>query len=151
MARLAVRIVGQNLPGLRFFDYEPVHVGLRRGREVEHPMPADFHEVVFDLFVDIRPDRDGQPDYRGPYITGMGKHDRAIGLSWGTVDVTGHFELFRAAKLRLPPIDDELEQAASNGSVLRGTVNLTDDFGAPVCARVPEASLRWELLPTAHR
>ncbi len=145
MSRLPVRIIGHRLPGVRFFDREPVHVGVKKGKEVESPVRADAERVEFDLYVEVRPDRAGKLDYRGPYITGLGKDDRSVALAWGTVDADGHFELFRAAKLRLPPIDQkQLDQAVSAGAVLQATVALSDAKGGPIAPRIPDALLEWE-------
>ncbi|MCI0689417.1 MAG: DUF5990 family protein [Sporichthyaceae bacterium] len=149
MVRVPVRIVGRDLPGLRFEHCYPVHVALRRGSGVEDHVPGDAESVVFELYVDVRPDRAGNLDYRGPYVSdGAGKGDRSVGLAWGTVAGAGEFELFRAAKLRLPPIDvATLDRVAEAGLVLQATVDLTDDRGGPVCARVPDSMLRWDYVP----
>jgi hypothetical protein len=148
--RLPVRIVGRDLPGLRFAGYEPVYVGLKRGaNEAEGVSPADARQVVFDLYVDLKPDRAGELDYRGPYIAGLGKHDRAIGVVWCVLTDDDRYVLFRGAKVRLPPIDGELLHGAAEGDTLQATVSLTGDSGGPITARIPEAKIRWEFRPTA--
>jgi len=148
--RIPVRIVGRDLPGLRFAGYDPVYVGLKRGaHEAEGVSPADARQVVFDLYVDVKPDRAGELDYRGPYIAGLGKHDRAIGLVWCTLTADDRYVLFRGAKVRLPAIDSELLHGAAAGNTLQATVSLTGDGGGPITARIPDGKIRWEFRPTA--
>ena len=144
--RIPVRVVGTELPGLRFGQYEPVHIALKRGTVAEAVSPADVPEVVFDLYVDVKPDREGRLDYRGPYIAGLGKDDRALGLLWGMLTPDDRFVLFRGAKLRLPPIDDKLLRAAAAGRTLQASVLLTDECGGPRCARLPETVLQWSFV-----
>jgi hypothetical protein len=150
MARVPVRIVGRNLPGLRFDCYEPVYVASSRiGEEVEQVYPADSEQIVVDLYVDVRPDRAGNLDYRGPYVGGGRKGDRSVYLSWGTLSHGGSFETFRAAKLRLPAIDHaELDRVVAASLTLQATVDLTDSRGGPICARVPPENITWEFVPT---
>jgi hypothetical protein len=143
--RVPVRVVGHDLPGIRFAEYEPVYLGLKRGQDAEAVTRADADEVVFDLYVDIKPDRSGELDYRGPYIAGLGKDDRAIGLVWGVMTDDERFMLFRGAKLRLPPIEETLIGAMADGGALQASVSLTGDRGGPITARIPDAKLSWEL------
>jgi hypothetical protein len=44
-----VRIVGTELPGRRFGDYDDVCVGVQRKRDAEQFVPGDAAEAVFDL------------------------------------------------------------------------------------------------------
>jgi hypothetical protein len=149
MTRIPVRIVGRDLPGQRLGGCGAMHVGLARGHDTEDPISADAKTVVYDLFVEVRPDRAGNLDYRGPYVGGgSGKGDRAVYLRWGALDEDGESELIGAAKLVLPPMDQaELDRIVSTGSVLQATVDLTDDKGGPVFARVPTSMLAWDVVP----
>ena len=85
-------------------------------------------------------------DFRGPAVQGK-RGERFIYLTWGNVDATNGFEMFRRAKLMLDRIDPELIESAARDGRLAATVDLTDDRGGPRCARVDPPALAWSVPP----
>ena len=99
-----IRIVGVQLPGREcgaggdFPGYSNIHIGVQRKYHREelldlHPGDAATAVWTFDCVVD-------GTDVRGSYIQGP-PGGRFIYLTWGTVDDSGRFTLFRRAKLCL--------------------------------------------------
>src|SRR5215212_6497697 len=141
-APLVVRVIGHDLPGRRFCDYDDVRVGVQRGHEAEQLVAGDATEAVFD--VTVTPTGDG--DARGPYVHGR-RDDRFIYLVW--VAAPGA-TMFRRAKLRLDTVPpSEWTSAQRPGHLLEGRIRLTDDRGGPLCARVPPAMVTWRAVPAA--
>ena len=141
-----VRIVGTNLPGRTFGDYDNVHVGVQRRAEVVDIVPGDADAATWDLAVDVA-DRDGAIDFRGPHVQGR-PGDRFLYLSWGTVDGTGRFEMFRRAKLMLGAIGPDVVRAADRpGRRLEARLGLTGGDGGPRCAGLRPPALDWVVVP----
>jgi Family of unknown function (DUF5990) len=130
---MRIRIVGTNLPGPA-----TVHVGIQRKKEVVDVVPADSREAVFEFDVDVRPGRDGAPDFFGPFVHG-GPGKRFLYLSWGTVGDAGSFEMFRRAKLWLAHMG---EQTAAADEV-EGRLELTDSAGGPLCGGLEPGVVEW--------
>lgn len=142
MTALSIRIVGTHLPGLRWCDQAPVHVGVQRGAEAVQLVRGDADEAVFDLSVEVV-ERDGARDFRGPFAQGK-RGDRFLYLTWGTLDVDGRFSMFRRAKIRFAEIPAaEFAHALAAGTALVGTLTLTGDRGGPRCAAVRPPTIRW--------
>jgi hypothetical protein len=149
---MRLRIVGTDLPGLRFHDagftertWNDVHVGVQRKKEVVDLVPGDAPRAEFDLDVEVRPGRDGDPDEFGPYVHGRpGK--RFVYLSWGAVGDDGTFDMFRRAKLWLSQVDPELlDQAAQPGRRLEAHLRLSDSCGGPLCGGLAPALVDWRV------
>jgi len=144
-----VRIVGVELPGRTCADprpggleYENVHVGVQRRRDVVDLVPGDASDAEWNLTVDTIT-KDGALDVRGPFVQGK-RGDRFLYLSWGTVDAADQFEMFRRAKLMFDAVPDELLRSAqAPGHRLVGTVNMTHDDGMPRCAAVRPPVIEW--------
>jgi uncharacterized protein DUF5990 len=144
-----VQVVGIELPGRTCADprpdglvYENVHVGVQRRQEVVDVVRGDAPTAVWSLTVEPN-FRDGALDFRGPFVQGR-RGDRFLYLSWGSVDASGHFEMFRRAKLMLDPVTPELVQAADRaGNRLVATLGLTDGDGMPRCAAVRPPVITW--------
>jgi Family of unknown function (DUF5990) len=144
-----VRIIGVDLPGRTCADprpgglvYENVHVGLQRRQEVVDMIPGDAPVAKWNIPVDPVT-RDGVLDFRGPFVQGR-RGDRFLYLSWGSVDETGRFEMFRRAKLMLDALSPDLVRAADEpGRRLVGTLGLTDGDGMPRCAAVRPPDIAW--------
>jgi hypothetical protein len=81
-------------------------------------------------------------DLKGPYIQGP-PGGRFIYLSWGTVDGTADFTLFRRAKLWLGAVPDGVLDQALELGVLVGRLGLTDPKGNPLCAAVRPPVIEW--------
>jgi Family of unknown function (DUF5990) len=141
-----IRIVGTQLPGREcgagdnFPGYSNIHVGVqRKNRRDElldlHPGDAASAEWTLDCSVD-------GSDVRGPHIQGP-PGERFIYLSWGSVDDSGRFTMFRRAKLMLADVPPDVLVAAATSGTLVGTLGLTDAKGHPLCARVKPPMIRW--------
>lgn len=147
MVTLAVRIVGERLPGLRFGDAQAVHVGVQRRAEVVDLVAGDADRAVFGFAVDVVDAPGGGRDFRGPFVHGR-RGERFLYLSWGDVDPEGTFTMFRRAKLHLADIADETLQAAlAGGATLQATLDLTDEAGGPRCATVRPPTVLWTADP----
>jgi Family of unknown function (DUF5990) len=144
-----VRIVGVEMPGRTCTDprpgglaYDNVHVGVQRRNEVVDLVPADAPTTEWNFTVDTVT-KDGALDFRGPFVHGK-RGDRFLYLSWGTVDGSDHFEMFRRAKLMLAAIPDNvLGSAQTVGRRLVGTVTMTHDDRMPRCAAVRPPVVEW--------
>jgi hypothetical protein len=144
-----VRIVGVELPGRTCGDprpggleYENVHVGVQRRKDVVDLVPGDAADAEWNLTVDTVA-KDGGIDLRRPFVHGK-RRDRFLYLSWGTVDDANHFEMVRRAKLMFDAVPDEvLRSAQSAGHSLVGTVKMTHGDGMPRCAAVRPPVIEW--------
>ena len=144
-----VRIVGVELPGRTCADprpggleYENVHVGVQRRKDVVDLVPGDAPDAEWNLTVDTVT-KDGALDQRGPFVHGK-RGDRFLYLSWGTVDDADHFEMFRRAKLMFGAVPHELLRTAqAPGRRLVGTVRMQHDDGMPRCAAVRPPVIEW--------
>lgn len=81
-------------------------------------------------------------DIKGPYIHGR-PGGRFIYLSWGTVDDTGAFTMFRRAKLQLDAVDPATLDAARRYGRLIARLKLTDTNGHPLSAAVRPPLISW--------
>ena len=139
-----VRIVGVNLPGRTCGAYENIHVGVQRRAEVVDLFPGDAAEAVWEFEIERAP-TDG--DLKGPHVQGR-RGERFVYLSWGTVDQSGTFEMFRRAKLMLGSVDARvLDAAARPGHRLQATLSLTGGDGGPLCAAVRPPAVSWTAPP----
>jgi hypothetical protein len=85
-------------------------------------------------------------DMKGPYIQGP-PGGRFIYLSWGTVDDTAGFTLFRRAKLPLDTVPPAVLDRALELGLLVGSLGLTDPRGNPRCAAVRPPVIDWSAAP----
>src|SRR5262245_43592988 len=75
LMNLRVRVVGRELPGIRFCDRdgsvrEPVYLGIQRGREVIEMVPADVAEATFVPEFRVERGIGGAPNFLGPFAQG---------------------------------------------------------------------------------
>ncbi len=103
--------------------------------------PGDAATAVWAFTATSVPARAGI-DLTGPYIQGR-PGGRFIYLSWGTVDRTGAFAMFRRAKLMLDGADQATLGAARRYGRLIGRLGLTDAQGGPLCAAVRPPLISW--------
>lgn len=122
-----------------------VHVGIQVRRDPAELVPADAHEAHWILAIDVV-ERDGQFDYRGPAVQGS-RGERFVYLTWGNVGGSGHFQMFRRAKLMLSRIDQSIVETALETDHLSAKVDLTGNDGGPRCARVDPPAIEWSALP----
>jgi hypothetical protein len=142
-------VIGTDLPGRTFCGpdgtpLDDVHVGVQIRTEPEHLVRGDESDARWELDIDTVIDSDGQIDFRGPAVHGR-RGDRFVYLTWGNVDVTGAFHMFRRAKLMLNRVDHGLMRNATTSGNLRARVRLTDDHGGPRCARVDPPAIAWSV------
>ncbi len=136
-------------PGRNFPGYRNVHVGVqRRDRQNEllELHPGDAPAAVWTLECSAIPTSSGV-DLKGPYIQGR-PGGRFIYLSWGTVDTSGAFTLFRRAKLLFDAIGPDVVAAAVQSGRLVARLGLTDAKGHPLCAHVRPPLIDWFAAPT---
>ena len=127
LAGVEIRIVGTRLPGRCFEEFDNVHVGIQRAKDVVDRQPGDSAEVRFEFEVTVV-QTPGGADFRGPYVHGV-RGARFLYLSWGNLTPDGSWSMFRRAKL---PLRDVPSAAA-----IATAVELTDTRGGPRCATVP--------------
>jgi hypothetical protein len=142
---MEIVIRGHHLPGRNFRNagvpIHNVHVALQVRAEPEGLVRADASAAEWRTEVRVV-DADGALDFKGPAVHGR-KGERFLYLTWGDVgDRT--FAMFRRAKLMLGAVDPALvAEAQRDGRPLVATVDLTDGYGGPRCARVDPPAIRW--------
>ncbi|MGW1723465.1 DUF5990 family protein [Streptomyces sp. NPDC002306] len=153
MAGMRIRIDAVDLPGLTCPPgapadgsdrYRNVHVAVqRRDRrdELLDPRPGDAASATWTLECTTTTTPTGI-DVRGPYVQGR-PGGRFVYLTWGTVDESGVFAMFRRAKLLLDAVPAGVLDAAARGGLLVGRLGLTDGCGMPLCARVVPPAITW--------
>ncbi|MEU6373571.1 DUF5990 family protein [Streptomyces sp. NPDC046909] len=149
---MRIRIDAVDLPGLsrpasadgRTPAYGNIHVAVqRRDRPAEllAPQPGDAASATWTLECTARVSPAGV-EVTGPWVQHrLGR--RFIYLSWGTVDASGVFTMFRRAKLMLDVLPADVLAAAARGGLLVGRLGLTDEQGGPRCARVEPPHITW--------
>ena len=145
---MRVVVTGVNLPGRVFCcpdgsAFQNVHVGVQLRREPAQLVRADSNHARWEFEVDVVRN-DGLVDFRGPVVQGR-RGDRFIYLTWGNLDDAHGFKMFRRAKLMLDRIDPDVIELAARVGCLAATIDLTDDFGGPRCARVDPPALAWSV------
>ncbi|SOE06530.1 hypothetical protein SAMN06272765_7357 [Streptomyces sp. Ag109_G2-15] len=158
MAGMRILIDAVNLPGLTCppealtGDDAPahrnIHVAVQRRdqpAELLDPQPGDSASVTWTLECTTAASSNGT-DVKGPYVQGR-PGGRFIYLSWGTVDDSGGFTMFRRAKLMLDAVPDEVLAAAARTGLLVGRLGLADARGMPLCARVVPPRITWSAGP----
>ena len=135
---MLLEIRGHNFPGRSWhLDDGPcdnVHVGIQIRREPADLVPGDSRTAVWRTDIEVV-ERDSGTDVRGPAVQGA-RGSRFVYLTWGDVAPDGTFTMFRRAKLMLDdvPVADHVI----------ATVDLTDEYGGPRCARLRPPALRLE-------
>ncbi|MFJ9021001.1 DUF5990 family protein [Streptomyces sp. NPDC102259] len=152
MAGMRIRIDAVDLPGLtrpasadgRVPAYGNLHVAVqRRDRPAEllEPQPGDAPSASWTLECTTSVSATGI-EVRGPYVQDrLGR--RFVYLSWGTVDGSGVFTMFRRAKLMIDAVPADVLAAAAQDGLLVGRLGLTDEQGGPLCARVEPPRITW--------
>lgn len=142
-------VIGTDLPGPMFCDPDGrplgnVHVGVQLGPEPEHLVRGDASDARWELDVRVVLDGHGALDFRGSAIHGK-RGERFIYLTWGNVDDSGAFHMFRRAKLMLNRVDPDVMRDASKHGSLTAQVRLSDEHGGPRCARVDPPAISWTI------
>ena len=141
---MLLEIHGHHFPGRSWaIDGKPchnVHVGVQIRRDPADLVPGDSDTATWTVEITVT-DLDGTPDFKGPAVQGK-RGERFVYLTWGDVAGDGTFRMFRRAKLMLGHVDPAMIAAASEpGRRLVASVDLTDDCGAPRCARLRPPAL----------
>lgn len=148
MSTVPVRIIGRRLPGRTWSGRSEIHVGVQRGSEVVGFVPGDTGEAHFDLELEVEEVELGGEravDFRGPYVHGR-RGERFIYLSWGEVDGSGQFTMFRRLKLHLGPLTEQFTpDALLSARRIRAFLELTDTKGRPVAASVRPPWVLWRV------
>ncbi|MDX3522593.1 DUF5990 family protein [Streptomyces scabiei] len=149
---MRIRIDAVDLPGRtrpasadgRVPAYDNLHVAVqRRDRPAEllDPQPGDAPSATWTLECTTGAPPAGA-GISGPHVQNrLGR--RFVYLSWGTVDESGTFTMFRRAKLMLDVIPADVLAAAAREGLLVGRLGLTDPLGGPLCARVEPPLITW--------
>lgn len=151
---MRIRIDAVDMPGLtcppeapaddKMPSYRNVHVAVqRRDRPTEllDPQPGDAATATWTLECTAVTASSGT-DVKGPYVQGR-PGGRFLYLSWGTVEESEAFTMFRRAKLMLDAVPAQALNAAARGGLLVGRLGLTDTCGEPLCARVVPPRITW--------
>ena len=150
--QLELKVMCSELPGLRFEDpynheprvKEPVYLGIQRGTEVIEMVPADRHRVVFRPEFRISKQRDGSPNFLGPFAQGR-PADRFFYLSWGMKSEPEPFAMFRRLKIRLTHLEwPQIDRALDLDEPIVVRLKLTDDDGGPLCGTPDVSRIKWE-------
>jgi hypothetical protein len=148
-----VRIEGFALPGRSCEPadagrrYENIHVGIQQKRDVVELVAGDADSATWSFEVTTRVDNSGATDFGGAFVQGR-RGERFMYLSWGTVDDSNGFTMFRRAKLLFADVDPELvRDAIDRRGTLVGRLGLTDRCGHPRCARVRPPDIEWIWAP----
>jgi hypothetical protein len=151
MTDVIIRLEGSDLPGRTcgpgpdFPDgHHNIHVAVQ-GRKGQQDLlglaPADVTSANWELDCDIACPPP-TVDVRGPQIQGSpGK--RFIYITWGVVEPSNPFRMFRRAKIWLDAVPAEVMQAACADGILVGRLGLSDDKGWPLCAAVRPPRIHW--------
>ena len=127
--------------GGRSTDRPALTMSNKTGMAIE-PVPGDAPAARWEMPVTVKRDEDGF-DFAGPFVRGV-RDDRHLGLIWGDLQGDGMMRVFRGAKLRLVDVDPGLiERALRPDHKLVARIQLTDDRGNPICARVHPPYLTW--------
>jgi hypothetical protein len=136
---MQVVIDGFELPGRTFCgpDGSPltnVYVGVQIKSEPSDLVSGDAAAAHWQLDLTVVEQPDGSFDFRGPAVHGR-RGERFLYLTWGNVDETGRFEMFRRAKLMLDRIDPGLvataQRQARPSSARYGSPIAEDARGVP--------------------
>ncbi|WP_329037095.1 DUF5990 family protein [Streptomyces sp. NBC_00178] len=137
-------------PGTGFAGLEDIHVGVQRKDrpgELLGVYPGDAPRADWTLDCTAVSTPEGV-EISGPYIQNR-LGGCFIYLSWGTVDGSGDFTMFRRAKLMTGDIDPVVVEAAARSGHLTARLRLSDDGGGPRCGRVRPADITWSATRSA--
>ncbi|MFJ4961100.1 hypothetical protein EES43_08285 [Streptomyces sp. ADI96-02] len=147
---MQIHIEAFALPGRRcgpdsdFPGFDDIHVGVQRKDrpgELLDPYAGDAPSAVWTLDCAATATAEGV-EVSGPYVQNR-LGGRFVYLSWGTVDGSGLFTMFRRAKLMLGDIPPDVLEAAVRSGHLVARLGLSDAKGQPLCGRVRPEQVVW--------
>ena len=142
---ITIEIVCTHLPGLRYDDRGPVHLGIQQDEKIVEAAPADRDCIVFRPSLRVRPHTDGSANFLGPFAHGP-REERFIYLNWVIVRNGTPVEQVGRVKLHLKHIGwKDVQKVAARKKPLNVTLQLTNDKGKPVFASVRSDKAKWEL------
>jgi hypothetical protein len=135
----------RNLPGTECVGRTGLRLGVQRGDVVIEDVPADREKVIFSIPLRVIPNgRNGQPDFRGPFVHGK-VGERFLYLCWGE-RVGEAWDGVRRAKLYLRYLSQQLLQKALHAGIPIGVhLDMTDAKGFPLTASIREDDIEWRL------
>ncbi|MFE4453202.1 DUF5990 family protein [Streptomyces sp. NPDC056796] len=131
-------------PDTDFSGFDNIHVGVQARDspgELFGLHPGDATAASWTLDCSAVSTAEGV-EVSGPYVQNR-LGGRFVYLSWGTVDDSGAFTMFRRAKLMMSDIAPEVLEAAARSGHLTARLRLSDDRGQPRCARVRPPDVVW--------
>ncbi|MFE4689165.1 DUF5990 family protein [Streptomyces sp. NPDC056749] len=147
---MQIHIEASDLPGRAcgpdtdFAGFDNIHVGVQRKDRLDEMLglhPGDAARASWTLDCTAVSTTEGV-EVSGPYVQNR-LGGRFVYLSWGTVDGSGAFTMFRRAKLMMSDIEPEVLRAAARTGHLTARLRLSDDRGQPRCARVRPPDISW--------
>ena len=136
---MLLQIQGHHLPGRvwrsRDEYYDNIHVGIQVGKEPRELVRADAESSSWTVSIEVVR-RGDDLDFRGPAVQGK-PGARFVYLTWGDVGEDGTFAMFRRAKLMLA----DLAPLVTGADQVVARIDLTDECGAPRCARLTPPAL----------
>jgi hypothetical protein len=136
---MLLQIRGHHLPGRvwrsRDEYYDNIHVGIQIGKQPRDLVRGDAGSSSWTIEIEVV-SRDDGLDFRGAAVQGR-RGARFVYLTWGDVGEDGSFAMFRRAKLML----EDLAPLAADAVRVIARVDLTDECGAPRCARLKPPAL----------
>lgn len=148
---LQLKVVCTHLPGRRYpglpdaysVQKEPVYLGIQKGQEVIEQVSADRRQVTFKPTFRLGKQKDGSPNFLGPYAQGR-PADRFFYLSWGIKQKDGGFYMFRRLKIRLAHLTwAQINASIETGEPIVARLRLKDGKGEPLCGGAGE-NIRWD-------
>lgn len=158
MSGMHIRIDAVDLPGLtcpapadaKVPAYGNIHVAVQRRdcpAELLDPQPADAASATWTLECTAISSPTGT-EVKGPYVQDRLGH-RFIYLSWGTVDESGTFTMFRRAKLMLDAVPAGCTRCRRTRRPAGRTPRADRRVRQPLCARVVPPHISWTAEPAA--
>ena len=151
MGAVLIHIEGSALPGTSCGpgpDYPDGHHNIHvavQGRKGQQDLlglvPADVKSALWELECRVVSPAPAMGPARSPDPRIAGQ--QFIHLTWGVVDASAVFTMFRRAKLWLDAVPDDVLEAAHSGGLLIGRLGLTDDRGWPLWASDRPPRIEW--------
>jgi hypothetical protein len=133
-----------DLPGARWGDRGPVHLGIQQGDELVAAASADLERIVFRPALRVRRHTDGSANFLGPFAQGS-RAERFIYLVWAAVETGTRVAMLGRVKIHLNHVKwAHVAAAVARRRPIKVTIPLTNAKGKPVFASVRSDASRWE-------
>ena len=140
---VSIQLVCSNFPSITFGSRTPIYVGLQKKSDIVNEVPSNTKQATFTIPIQIKRGKDGNPDFRGPYVHGR-VGDRFIYLVWfEKIEDTN--VRFGRAKIKLSQLNWQHLQQDS----IKAYLSMSDRKGCPVCATVPKDLIQWSITEPA--